>query len=656
MQIFVNANAKYDGNGTKFNPFKRINDAAKIAVAGDEIIVAPGIYREKVTPVNGGTEESPIIYRSEEPLGAIISGAEEIKDWEHYKDNVWKVSINNQVFGNYNPYTTLVWGDWYFGPAINHTGAVYMNDQAFYEVSSLEECLLAKIYENSWEQEKSIYKWFTQQNGENTEIYANFQGKNPNEETVEINVRQNCFIPEETGRNYIIVSGFRMKMAATKWAPPASYQDGLLGPHWAKGWIIEDCEISHSKCVGISLGKYLDPENDQYFTHRHLKSPTQMERDAVCRGQYHGWTKETIGSHIVRRCHIHHCEQAGIVGRMGAVFSVIEDNHIHHINQMQELIGAEIAGIKLHAPIDVIMKRNHIHHCHMGIWCDWQAQGTRITQNLLHDNHPPHKEIDPGALNQDIFIEVSHGPTIIDNNICLSKQSMRIASQGCAVIHNLCAGPFTSIGSGTDTQLEDGRIDMRYTPYHIRHRTEVAGFMTILHGDHRIYNNIFIQKWQKQEYEPKVGTSIFNDYPLYEEWVKPFELDNPFPSMVGMHNPHFAKLPVWIEGNVYLNGAESYVKEENNFVSEEAIFIDLVEYDDSYRINTNLSTILDNFKVDLIQTEMLGVAFEPEQRFESKDETDIVFNEDFFGNHRGLRAYPGPFAQLENEYQLRKMN
>lgn len=67
----------------------------------------------------------------------------------------------------------------------------------------------------------------------------------------------------------------------------------MIGPHWSKGWIIEDCEITNSKCCGISLGKYYDPENDHYFTKKHLKSPTQMERDAVCRGQYHGWLKET---------------------------------------------------------------------------------------------------------------------------------------------------------------------------------------------------------------------------------------------------------------------------------------------------------------------------------------------------------------------------
>ena len=150
-----------------------------------------------------------------------------------------------------------------------------------------------------------------------TVIYANFQGKNPNEEKVEINVRRNCFMPSKTGVNYITFSGFRVSKAATTWAPPAAYQDGMIGPHWSKGWIIEDCDISGCKCCGISLGKYLDPENDHYFTRKHVKSPTQMERDAVCRGQYHGWLKENVGGHIVRRCKIHHCEQTRHRGPYG---------------------------------------------------------------------------------------------------------------------------------------------------------------------------------------------------------------------------------------------------------------------------------------------------------------------------------------------------
>ena len=82
-------------------------------------------------------------------------------------------------------------------------------------------------------------------------IYANFQGKNPNEENVEINVRRNCFMPDKKGVGYITLSGFQVSKAATNWAPPAAYQDGMIGAHWSKGWIIEDCDISNSKCCGI---------------------------------------------------------------------------------------------------------------------------------------------------------------------------------------------------------------------------------------------------------------------------------------------------------------------------------------------------------------------------------------------------------------------
>ena len=69
-------------------------------------------------------------------------------------------------------------------------------------------------------------------------------------------------MPLENGINYIVVSGFALRQAATQWAPPTAYQDGLIGPHWSKGWIIEDCEISESKCSGISLGKYYQKGNN----------------------------------------------------------------------------------------------------------------------------------------------------------------------------------------------------------------------------------------------------------------------------------------------------------------------------------------------------------------------------------------------------------
>lgn len=666
MEIYVNAAISRSGNGSKVSPFKTINEAAKIAKPGDEVIVAPGIYREYVNPVNSGTEEERITYRSEKPLEAVITGAEIVTDWTLYKGTTYVTRIDNTVFGSYNPYIQEVEGDWYFAKNHMHTGSVFLNDRMLYEAETLEECLEGKVYENSWEPEYSVYKWYCTQDTDTNEtvIYANFKEYDPLKEKVEITVRRRCFMPSEKYRGYITLSGFTVCKAATTWAPPAAFQDGMIGAHWSKGWIIEDCEVYGSKCSGISLGNYSQENNDNFFFKNHVKSPTQMERDAVCIAQHDGWTKETVGSHIVRRCHIHHCEQTGIVGRMGCVFSVIEDNHIHNINNMHQLGGAEIAGIKFHAAIDVIFRRNHIHHCSMGIWTDWEAQGTRITRNFLHDNHPPKgMRVTPTNFDQDIFVEVGHGPTLIDNNVLLSKCSLRIPTEGVAMVHNLICGSFSMVGSGVDSTV-DGKNQPRYTPYHFAHRTEVRGFMTIQHGDDRFYNNIFVQNWQipddylegfddedgkKQPNNFEVGTHVWDEYPLYEDWIKQFDLDAKRPDMGKLASAHFGKFPVWIEGNMYFNGAKAYAKETCNMIDNETgMEVTLNESKDGYTISSKLFEEIEKLKVHLINTDTLGRAFEPDEPYENPDGTPITFDEDYFGTKRGLNIYPGPFATKED--------
>ena len=146
MIIYVNGAAPRECNGSKETPFRHIADAAKIARPGDEVLVAPGIYREYVDPVHAGTEEARIVYRSEKPLGAVITGAEVMRDWKPYKGNVWVCRVDNGVFGDYNPYTTMVGGDWYFAPVVRHTGAVYLNDRQLYETETLEECIAGGVW------------------------------------------------------------------------------------------------------------------------------------------------------------------------------------------------------------------------------------------------------------------------------------------------------------------------------------------------------------------------------------------------------------------------------------------------------------------------------------------------------------------------------
>jgi len=292
----------------------------------------------------------------------------------------------------------------------------------------------------------------------------------------------------------------------------------------------------------------------------------------------------------------------------------------------------------------------------MGIWCDWEAQGTRITQNLLHDNQrPPYAKFLPGSMMcQDIFVEVGHGPTLIDNNVLLSDISLRIATEGVAMVHNLICGAFTSVGSGTHP---------RYTPYHIPHRTEVMGFMTILHGDDRFYNNIFIQKWpaDKKDGDEKegqdnrqVGTHVFDEYPTYDEWIAQFDFTKR-PDMMGLAPAHSGHLPVWCEGNVYLGGAKPWKKETKYLAVDgngQEIKVELVEKDGEYYLDTNIYDLIGDFTGRMINTEVLGKAFEPEQYFENPDGTPIRFDADYFGNHRGIRVIPGPFAAPADHIKL----
>ncbi|MCQ2610857.1 MAG: right-handed parallel beta-helix repeat-containing protein [Treponema sp.] len=662
MVYYVDANASAGGNGSKESPFAKINDAAKIAVAGDEVLVNPGIYREYVNPVNGGTEDARITYRSTQPLGAVITGAESFKKWEQYQGDVYLARIPNKEFGDNNPYKTLVSGDWFIATYIAHLGEVFLNDKSLYETETLEGVLNPTVYIKSWDPDFTLYKWYTCQDEKTDEtlIYANFQGKNPNEENVEITFRRHCFYPSEEGRGYITLSGFKVCKAGCQWAPPTAYQEGMIGPHWSKGWIIEDCEVSHAKCSGISLGKYYQPYNNNKWLNEKFKDGAQTERANICMAVTEGWTKERIGSHIVRRCHIHDCGQTGIVGHLGGVFSIIEDNHIHHINNKQNLAGAEIGGIKMHAAIDCIIRRNYFHNCTRGLWLDWQAQGTRVTQNLFHDNcmpfdHLMRRECMDG-LGEDIFIEVSHGPTLVDNNILLSDRALKLATQGVALVHNYIAGSLTAVGRGVNNGSPT-KASPRYTPYHVPHRTEIVNFMTILHGDTRLYNNIFVQK-PKRKFFAKMekacknmewdqcnitaGTIPYDEYPTYEEWAKQFE------GYCGMGSVttdrYYNPLPVWAGGNCFFNGAKCMKKEKDAYVdTKNKVTFEVKEENGKATFKTNVYDFMPASTCKTITTEILGKAFEPEQAYENPDGTPITFNTDFFGASRASNPVAGPF-------------
>lgn len=639
--VSVNGNDLFSGN--EGDPFRTISKAAEIASAGDTVIVHQGIYREWVSPENGGTSDlDRITYMAAPGEKAVIKGSERISDWVRLDGTVWKAEIPNDFFGEYNPYSRAIWGDWLIDPVdyCVHTGDVYLNGKSFYEAKSLED--IKKPIERKtgftvpWmareeyilHPEDTVYQWYAEVSEDKTVIYANFHQYDPNREFVEINVRPYCFYPKATGINYITVRGFEMAQAATPFTPPTADQPGLLGTHWSKGWVIENNDIHDSKCSGISIGKEASTGNNEHSRWQRNSGYT-FQMEAVFKARHMGWGRETVGSHVIRNNRIHDCGQNGIVGHMGCVFSVIENNHIYNIATKHEFYGYEIAGIKLHAAIDVNIEHNHIHHCTLGIWLDWEAQGTRVQRNVLHHN------------DRDMMIEVTHGPCLVDNNILASSYNFDNAAQGTAFVHNLCCGIMRKI-----------KVLDRSTPYHYPHSTEVAGVSFIYSGDDRIYNNIFVGGPEIREEDSAFGTAHYDQCTdSYEAYIEKIML-------LGNadHEKYFqVEQPVYIDGNIYVNGARHCRHEKNYTFSEEETFFKVEQDRDTTYLKFGMPGGVMDLDTVIHGTETLGSTRISNCIFDSPDGERISIDKDYFGNPRNDRPKSGPFENIHegnNEFVI----
>jgi hypothetical protein len=598
-EYHVSVNGSDNNDGSSSKPFKTINYAARLAQPGDVITVHTGTYREWINPARGGESDTKrIVYQAAVGEKVEIKGSEVIGGWKKEKNSVWKVTLPNTFFGDYNPYQDSIYGDWFTSYGrIHHTGEVFLNGKSLYEKEIIDKVFNPVPDTKIKDTEGSTYTWYCRSDTINTTIWANFQKFNPNKELVEISTRRTCFYPDKPGINFITIKGFHISQAATQWGAPTAEQIGMISTHWNKCWIIENNVISDSKCSGITLGKERGTGHNVWSADQSIDGSLHYI-EVTFRTLRNGWSKENIGSHIVRNNEIFNCEQTGICGSMGAAFSVIENNHIYNIWTKRQFNGAEIGGIKFHAAIDTKIEKNRIHNAGRGLWLDWMAQGTRVSKNLMYNNDL-----------EDLFMEVNHGPTLVDNNLLLSPVGIVTQSEGSAFVHNLIAGLLCM-------WPEPGR----FTPYHLPHSTAVAGLSTIFSGDDRYYNNIFLG----YGIEANKKDSRYN---------------------YGLTGYNGAKLPVWISGNIYFNKAVHF-KEEINYV-ENSDFkpdVEITEEGNSVFLNFSLDEKGIDLKTQIITTALLGKAKMPKEAFENPDGTPLKIDTDYLGNKRSeSNPSAGPF-------------
>jgi hypothetical protein len=85
---YVSASKGSDDNaGAEKMPFKTIQKAADVMVAGDICLIDDGIYRETITLKNSGTKDKPISFKAMEDADVVISGTEVVEaNWVGYFD------------------------------------------------------------------------------------------------------------------------------------------------------------------------------------------------------------------------------------------------------------------------------------------------------------------------------------------------------------------------------------------------------------------------------------------------------------------------------------------------------------------------------------------------------------------------------------------
>ena len=632
-----------DHDGSAASPLRTINRAAALARPGDTVQVHEGEYREWVTPARGGlSDQRRITYEAAPGERVVIKGSERITGWTPVTGTVWKVVIPQTLFGTFNPFAHEVEGDWLIPPASGeraHLGDVYLEGRSFFEVDDVDAVTdpprrteavdgWTETSEPISDPDQTRYVWYAEPGETATTLWANFQGADPNVALVEVNVRRSVFSPTEHHLDYITVRGFEMAHAATPWAPPTADQPGLVGPNWAKGWIIEDNVIHDAKCSAISLGKEVSTGHN-YSTERGDKPGYQYQLESVFAAEQIGWDREHIGSHVVRRNTIFDCGQNAIVGHLGAVFSTIEDNHIHHIATKREFYGHEIGGIKLHAAIDVQIVHNRIHDCTLGIWLDWQTQGTRVTRNLLYAN------------TRDLFVEVSHGPYVVDHNILGSRAALEVFSQGGAYVHNLVAG----------TVRLEPVID-RATPYHRPHSTQVSGYAVVYGGDDRYLGNLFLGGDADLAYRPGTaardgamfGTQGYDGHPAtladYLGGLREGEGDH--------RRFHGRAQPAYIRHNAYANGATPYESETDPVVLGEPVAVGVVDEGDRVYLDLDVPAAALAVRSGPVTSADLPPVRFVGADFEEADGSALVLDTDLLGATKASGTdYPaGPLATL----------
>ncbi|HYA48345.1 MAG TPA: right-handed parallel beta-helix repeat-containing protein, partial [Burkholderiales bacterium] len=376
--------------GTAELPFLTIDRAARVLGPGERVVIKEGVYRERVDPARGGAGPDRMIsYEAAPGANVVVKGSRlAVSGWEpstsyrldsagadRAKVKIFRRTLEDLDFRGYNPFgmASVMQNRVYLMPKpeelwrhLVRRGMVFVDGRRLKQVELYRD--LAKADGAFWCEHNGLA------------IHVRLPGdSDPAGHAIELAIQEQVFAPRTEGLAYIRVKGLSFEHGANGFPVP---QRGMVSMSRGHHWTFEDCAFRQANGVALDIGA----------------QDWDMEPPSV------------IGCAIVRRCHI---EDAGVCGIAGAAVqdTLIESNLIEHVGDRDVELAWETGGIKLHMTKNCLLRANVIRHTiHAeAIWLDYENVNTRVTGNVMGDTLE--------TLRGGIYLEASHEPNMIDNNI-----------------------------------------------------------------------------------------------------------------------------------------------------------------------------------------------------------------------------------------------
>ena len=435
--------ASDSGDGSAASPFLTIGRAARLAKAGERVLVRAGIYREEVHPQTGGDgPEAMVTYEAEPGHRVVIRGSCILPSrWKRAshpaasgRDGTWMIRLPESDFGEHNPFQLLNLDT--SGPdnwqSVNSTprstadtrrrGLLFQDGARLEQRSSHEELLGQDsgywVDDDGW-----------------TVHLRTLDGADPNQVTIEATTRKQAFAPEQPV-SYLRLTGFVFDQVGNGFSYPVEAAVSPMGGHH---WLIEDNLISQVNSDGINIGSH------QWSWGGDLESPA--------------------GHHcIVRRNTLADCGVSGIKGLTPA-HALISENVFDHVGWQSVELGYDNGGLKLLVCNGVLVRRNLFRHmvAAPGIWLDWDDDNCRVTENTLLDSHCP-----GGA----VFMEATEKENWVDHNVIWNIEGNGVYLQDAdavTIFDNLIGRCTDAAVHGrvcTDRQLHGRPVTCRHNRVH----------------------------------------------------------------------------------------------------------------------------------------------------------------------------------------------